>query len=325
MKHWRILSYFFFTPLFRHVSIALTIINTISACLFDCRVGRINLETFHPGPNSGFSGHSGTLMLFSRSVSDSMSAAYSSSLLIGYSESPLQLSQTSASEMHSGGLSLSLSAGWQLILQIQRTLIICVHPPARFFADKGHVEGDHSDDWNATAPSCWNTDHNALKIPSMSEMYPMAVLCLFRARDSFCVAHSLWLPCHIPHKSWTSAILCNVVCSTSFLISESFSVPVVSNSGSAPAKIPLLGWAHSLSMTCWQRVSPLVFDCLQPITSRPREKLASTWTQCGIIDDMSCITMQRSAYFECLSSCWRHQSVISSNQHVLRISIGSEW
>ena len=73
------------------------------------------------------------------------------------------------------------------------------------------------------------------------------------------------------------------------------------------------------------RVSPVVFDCLQPITSRPREKLASTPTPCGMIENMSHATLERSANFECVSSCCRHQSVMSGIQNVLLISIGSEW
>jgi len=68
-----------------------------------------------------------------------------------------------------------------------------------------------------------------------------------------------------------------------------------------------------------------VFDCLQPITSRPREKPASTPTRCGMIENMSHTRLERSAYFECVSSCSRHQSVMSANQNVLLISVGSEW
>jgi len=111
----------------------------------------------------------------------------------------------------------------------------------------------------------------------------------------------------------------------SFFISESFSVFVVSNSGSVPARIPLLARANCLTTTVSRRVSPVVFDCLQPITSRPREKLASTPTPCGMIENMSRATLERSAYFECVSSCCRRQSGMSGIQNVLLISIGSEW
>ena len=68
-----------------------------------------------------------------------------------------------------------------------------------------------------------------------------------------------------------------------------------------------------------QRVPPVVFDCLQPITSRPREKLDSTPTPCRMLENMSRSTLERSAYFECVSSCCRHQSVMSGIQNVLLI------
>jgi len=39
---------------------------------------------------------------------------------------------------------------------------------------------------------------------------------------------------------------------------------------------------------------------------------------------MSRATLERSVYFQCSSSCWRHQSVMFHNQNVLQISIRSE-
>jgi len=113
--------------------------------------------------------------------------------------------------------------------------------------------------------------------------------------------------------------------SASFFISELFSVFVVSYSGSVPAKMPSLARANCLTTTSSPRVLPVVFDCLQPITSRPREELASTPTQYGMIENMSRAILAVSAYFECVSSCWRQQSVMSGTQNVLLISIGSEW
>jgi len=136
VKHWRILSYFFFTPLFLLVSIALTVTNTISACLFVFRVGRINPETFGATLTSRRSGHSGSLMLLSCSISDSMSAAQSSSLSFGLLKSPFQLSQSSVSEMLSGAVSSSLSTGWRLILRIWRTFKIWVCSPGRSLQTK---------------------------------------------------------------------------------------------------------------------------------------------------------------------------------------------
>ena len=147
----------------------------------------------------------------------------------------------------------------------------------------------------------------------------------FEGEISFWVAGRFWLPCHISKKLWTLAILCNFLSSASFFISESSSVFVVSNSGSVPAKIPLLARANCLTRTFSRRVSPVVFDYLQPKTSWPREKLASTPTPCGMIENMSRGTLERSAYSECVTSCCCHQLVMSGNQNVLLISIGSEW
>jgi len=249
---------------------------------------------------------SGSWMLLSWSISDSTSATQSSSPSFRLSKSPFQLSQSSVSEMLSGALSSSLWTGWRLILWIRRTFKIWVRPPGRSFADKGGGNGDLSDNLNAATPSCWKSDQDALTISSVSEMYLTAVICLFWARDPFCVARRFWLPCHISKKSWTLAILCSFLSSTSFFISESLSVFALSNSGSVPAKIPWLARANCLTTTFLWRVSPVVFDCLQTITSRPKEKLASTLTTCGMIKNMSHATLERSAYFECVCSCWRH-------------------
>jgi hypothetical protein len=100
---------------------------------------------------------------------------------------------------------------------------------------------------------------------------------------------------------------------------------VVSNSGSVPAKIPLLAWVNCLTKTFSRRVSHLVFDYLHPMTSQPMEKLASMPTPCGMTETMSRATLKRSAYYECVSSSWRNQWVMSGIQHVLLISSWSEW
>jgi len=227
--------------------------------------------------------------------------------------------------MLSGVLSLSLLTGWQLILRIQQTFKISVPPSGRSFADEGGGKGDHSDNLNAAAPSCWKSEQEALTMTWVSEMYPTAVICLFWERDYFCVALRFWLPCHISKRSWTLAILCNFLSSATFFISELFSAFVISDTGWSPAKIPLLARANCLTKTFSVRVLPVVCDCLQPITSHPWEKLASTPTPCGMIENMSHATFGRSACYECVSSCWCHQSVMSSIQNVLLISFGLEW
>jgi len=45
----------------------------------------------------------------------------------------------------------------------------------------------------------------------------------------------------------------------------------------------------------------------------------------GMIENMSRAKLERSVYFQWVSSWCRHQLVISGNQGVLSISIGSEW
>ena len=133
MKHGRILSYFFLTPLLLLVSIALTIINIFSACLFDYRAGQINPGTFGTALTFRSSGHSSSLMILWCCISDSMFVAQSFSLSFGLSKSPFQFSQSSVSRMLADVLSSSLSTGWRLTLRIRRTLNIWVSSLARFF------------------------------------------------------------------------------------------------------------------------------------------------------------------------------------------------
>ena len=254
-----------------------------------------------------------------------MSAAQYSLVSFGLSKLPFLLSQSSVSEMFSGALSSSLSTGWRLIHQIWRTSNIWVRPPGRFFGDTAGGKGDLSDNINAAAPSCWTSDQDALMISSVSKTYPTAVICFFWAWDSFWVARRFWLSCHISRQSSTLPILCNFLSSTSFFISESFCMFVVSNFGSGPAKIPLLAQENCLISTFLQRVSPVVFDCLQLIPSQQRERLVSTPKLWCMIENILRSTLERSAYFEWVSSYWHHQSVIFSIQNVLPVSIGSEW
>jgi len=122
VKHGRILSYFFFTPSFLLVSIELTVINNFSALLFDIRVGPINPGTLGAALTSRSTGYSGSSMPLSCSISDSTSAAQSSSLSFELSKSLFQLSQSSVSEMLSGAQSSLHSTGWRLILRIRQTI-----------------------------------------------------------------------------------------------------------------------------------------------------------------------------------------------------------
>ena len=325
MNHWCFLSSFFFTRLFLCISTALTVTNTLSAFLFHIRVGLTNSHTCGAVLTSCCSGHFGSSMQLLCSISVLLSAAQSSSLSFGLSKSTFQSNQSLVSEMHSGRPASLLLTGWQLILRIQSTFNISVHPPGRSFADKAGGHGDLSDNINAATTSCWKSYQDALTNSSGSELYPWAFIWLFRVLDCFCVARQFWLPCEISKKSWTLAILCYFLAATSFFISESFSVLVVSKFGSVPAKIPVFTQATSLTTTCSQRVSPVLCDSLQLITPWPREKLASIPTPCGMIETMSRTTLERSAYFECVSPGCRHQSAMSGTHNVLLIAIELEW
>jgi len=193
--------------------------------------------------------HSGSSMLVFGCISYLSSAAQSPSLSFVLSKSPFQFSQSSVSETLSGVLSSSLSTEWWLSLRTQGIFKIWVRPPGRFFAAKAGGNGDLSDNLNAAAPSCCKSAQAVLTISSVSEMYPTVVIYLFGARDSFRVAFRISLPCPNSQKSWTLAIPCNFLASASCFISESFSVFVVYNAGSVPAKIPLLAQANFLTTT----------------------------------------------------------------------------
>jgi len=185
--------------------------------------------------------------------------------------------------MLSGAQSSSLWTGWRWLLQIGWIFNIWVWPPGLSFAAQAGDKGDLCDNWNAAGPSCWMSDQDALTISSMAKMYPIAVVSLFWEQDSFGVALRFWLPYHISKRSWTLAILCMFLSSVSVFISKLFCVFVVSNSGSVLAKILILALVNCLTTTILQRISPVVSNCLQPITSQPREIQASTPTPRGMI------------------------------------------
>lgn len=166
---------------------------------------------------------------------------------------------------------------------------------------------------------------DVLTITSVSEIYPTAVICLFWALDSFWVARMFWLPYHNSNKLRTLATPCNCLSSASLVSSVSFSASVGSNTGLSPAIIPWLDCAYFLTSTLLRSVSPVGSNWLHPILFCQRGNLPFTLTRCGIIENMSRATLDRSAYIECDSSCWCHQWVIWGNHNVLLISIGWEW
>jgi len=69
-------------------------------------------------------------------------------------------------------------------------------------------------------------------------------------------------------------------------------------------------------------ISTVGFACLQPMTSRAREKLASTPAPYGMIENMFRVALERSADFQCVSSCWDHQSWTFGSENVHLTSIG---
>ena len=148
--------------------------------------------------------------------------------------------------MISGELSWSRSARWQSIHYVLRTFHSWVRPPGRFFADKAGGKGDLSVNWTTAASSGYNFDQDALMIPSVSEMYPMAILRLFWELDSFLVASRFRGHCHSSKNAWTLAILCNFHSSTSPFMSKSFSVLGASNARSLPSNITFLIEANFL-------------------------------------------------------------------------------
>jgi len=153
----------------------------------------------------------------------------------------------------------------------------------------------------------------------------MPVFCILWVCDSFWVEWWFWLPCHITNTSWISAILCNVLSSSSLFSAMLVSAPVISNTQSSLANILLWARTHHLASTFSRTASPGGLDCLHPIASRPMEQLVSTPTPCRIIPSMSCAAVALSAYFGCIYSCCCHQSVILGNQNVLSMSMGLEW
>jgi hypothetical protein len=80
--------------------------------------------------------------------------------------------------MLSGELSSLLSARKISIHLIQRTFNTSVRLPGRSFADKAGGTGEFPNNLNGTAPSCSKFDQDTMTISSVSEMYPMAVICV---------------------------------------------------------------------------------------------------------------------------------------------------
>jgi len=169
--HWRILSYIVLFPLFLFVSIVLTIINTLSGCFLDLRVGHINLATSGIADTFISAGLSEFPMPFSCSLSDSLSASKLTSLSFGFPKSPFQSYQLLVSAIQSGTISLSYLAGRWSILLMLGTFNTWDRPPVRSYADIPGGKGDLNDNWNTAAPSRWKSDQDLLTISAISEIF----------------------------------------------------------------------------------------------------------------------------------------------------------
>jgi len=236
----------------------------------------------------------------------SSSASPLSSLWSGFSNSPSQLCQLSMFKVLLGALSSLLSAGWWLIPVIQWTFHCSVCPPGRSFADKAGGKGDNSESLNIPTQQCGIIDQNALMISSVSKMYSMGVSCLIWVGDSFCGPHRFCLACHISKQCWTLAILSRFFSSASLCISNFCSVFDILNTRLSPANIPSLAGINQLTRVYSWRVSHVVFDFLQPFMYCATDKLASTPTQCGVVENVMHALLPRSGYFDYVTYCWHH-------------------
>ena len=205
--------------------------------------------------------------------------------------------------MLSGVISSWIPAAWRSILLIRRTFNSWVCPPRIFFAGKAGGQGDISDNLNTATPSCQKVVYDALTISPVCEMYFIAAMCLFWAKQSFCMAYRFRLRRNISEKSWTLAILYRWLAADSLFISMLFLVYILFNAGLLAADILLLIGANCCSTTVSQWGLHVVFDFLQPISSHAREKLASTLTPCCLIENLPPVTLERSNNFDYVSTC----------------------
>jgi len=226
--------------------------------------------------------------------------------------------------MLSGGLASLHATEWLLLVRIQRTYNMWVRSPWRSFAHKAGGKGDICDHQNAATPLCWKSDQDASMIADVSEIYRTAVISVFSVQDSISVPWRFCPSCDISQKLCTFAILHNLLYFVSIFRSESFSVFIIYDAWLSSEIFALLAPGNWLTTSFLCRLSPAVFDCSLPIPSCHSEKLASSPTPCGLIDNMLHGTLERSEYSQCISSHWRHQSVMSGIRYVLLITIGLE-
>jgi len=171
----------------------------------------------------------------------------------------------------------------------------------------------------------WIRQHASL--PTIQECNVQAAIAdvfLFRVQDSFFVAQTFRLPCDITKQLCTIAIQRDFLSPTTLFITKLCSVFAVFSAALLPPNIPESSRPNCLTTTSSRMVLCVTVDCLQPVTSCTREWLPSTPTPHGMIGNKSHSAIEKSAMFECVFSCWPHQSVISGIQNILLFSTGWE-
>jgi len=245
--HWPILSSVFLISVFFLVWIIFTVIKTLWAIYYGFCISRINPGTFCEAIIIRCTRDCASSMPLSSNMLDSLFASQLFSLSFGLSKSPLQSSQFSLSEIHSGSLAFSMSAGWWLIRFIRGTFNTWVRHPGRSFADKAVGTGGIFDNLNVAAPSCCKFDQDTLATSSVSEIYPMAVICLFWARYSFCVEYRFWLQWHMSKscRPWPFRAKAFVLPLSTF--PSRYQYLFCPKHASSPADNPWLPWANYLT------------------------------------------------------------------------------
>ena len=314
-----------FTSLFLLISIALTIINTFSACFFDLRCGLINLGIFGAALTSRFSGHSGPSILLSSSIPDSIFARQSSSLLLWIIKVPIQVKPI---------FRFRNDLSCAILITFDGTMVDSSDSPDIQYLSSSPREVGCSQRW-LQRRSFWQL--KCSRTIMMKEL-PRCFDHLFRVRNVSHSSHLLVMSAGFLLGS-TQVLAAVPQLETIVNLSHSvqvpflhlflhslvvFCVPYIKVRVSAGPN-PCIG-SSELPWTTMSRVVSLgVYDCLQLIISQLREKLASNPTACGMIESTSHATLEESTYFDCVSSCWCHQSDMSGNQNILLITTGSEW
>jgi len=214
-------------PLLLHVSIAVTVIKPWRACFIYLGVRRIDLGTYCMVQRTQCLGLPGSYIALPTSTLNLTTACQLYLPSFGLSKSQFLWSQFWMLEIFSSPCSSSLFVGWRLILLFGFNK--WVRPPERSFADNAVGKGHLPYNLNTAAAICGNLAQDNWTISSVSEMYPIAVICLVWEWGSVCIACRFWLHCYISNKLWTLAIVCNFRSSASLSIATLFSVSMLSS------------------------------------------------------------------------------------------------